>query len=62
MRSNVKCNFLTPSSLGDAIISCRLLWWGVKSNYPGLPYKVIVGANVVTLLYKPVALARMFDA
>jgi hypothetical protein len=62
MRSNVERNFLTPSSSGDAIISCRLLWWGVESNYAGAPYNVVVGADVVASPYEPVALARMFDA
>ncbi len=62
MRSNVERNFWMPSSLGDAIVSCRLLWWGVESNYAGAPYNVIVGADVVALPYNPVALAQMFHA
>jgi hypothetical protein len=62
MRSNVDCNFWMPSSSGDVIISCRLLLWGVKSNYAGVPYDVIVGANVVALPYDPVVLAQIFHA
>ncbi len=62
MRSNVERNFLTPSSSGDPIVSCHLLWWGVKSNYPGTPYNAIVRANVVTSPYNPVVLAQTFDA
>ncbi len=60
MRSNVKQNFGTPLSLGDAIISCHVLRWGVESNYTGTPYDVVNGANVVLLPYNPVALARTF--
>ncbi len=62
MRSNVERNFWIPLSSGDAIVSCRLLWWGVKSNYAGAPYDVVVGADVVALPYDPVALARTFHA
>ncbi len=46
--------------LGDAIVSCHLLRWGVNSDYFGAPYDVVVGANVVLLPYNPVALARTF--
>ncbi len=59
MRSNVQHNLWMPSSSGDAIVLCRLLWWGVESNYAGAPYDVIVGANVVASPYDPVALAQM---
>jgi hypothetical protein len=62
MHLNVERNFWMPSSSGDAIFSCRLLWWGVESNYAGAPYDVIVGADVVTLPNNPVALAQMFHA
>ena len=62
MRSNVERNFWMPSSSGDAIVSCRLLWWGVESNYAGAPYNVVVGADVVASPYDPVVLAQMFQA
>jgi hypothetical protein len=62
MRSNLECNFWMPSSSGDAIVSCHLLWWGVKSNYAGMPYNVVVGADIVTSPYHPVALTRTFHA
>ncbi len=58
MRSNVKHNFGTSSSSGDAIVSCHELLWGVESAYAGAPYDVVVRADVVTLPYDPVALAR----
>ncbi len=45
---------------GDAIVSCHVLWWGIKSDYAGAPYDVIVGAIIVALPYNPVALARTF--
>ncbi len=62
MRSNVERNFWMPSSSGDAIVSCRLLWWGVESNYAGAPYDVVIGADVVVSSYNPVALAQTFHA
>ena len=62
MRSNVKRNFWMPSSSGDVIVSCRLLWWGVESNYAGAPYDIVNGANVVASPYDPVALAQMYHA
>jgi hypothetical protein len=62
MRSNVERNFWMPSSSGVAIVSCRLLWWGVESNYAGAPYDVVVRADVVASPYDPVALAQMFHA
>jgi hypothetical protein len=34
---NVKHNFRMSSPLGDAIVLCRVLWWGVESNYAGVP-------------------------
>ncbi len=39
---------------------CQVLWWGVESEYPGMPYDVVIGADVVALPYDPVALARTF--
>ena len=62
MRSKVEHNFWMPSSSGDAIVSCRLLWWGVKSDYAGAPYNVVVRADVLASPYDPVALAQMFHA
>jgi hypothetical protein len=62
MHSNVERNFWMPSLLGDAIILCRLLWWGVKSNYAGAPYNLVVRADVVPSPYNPVVLARTFHA
>jgi hypothetical protein len=52
--------FGTSSSSGDAIVSCQVLWWGIKSDYAGVPYNVVVRADVVALPYDPVALAWMF--
>jgi hypothetical protein len=60
MCSNVERNFGTSLSLGDAIISCHVLRWGVESDYAGAPYDIVVGANVVSFPYDPVALARTF--
>ncbi len=62
MRSNVERNFWMPLSLGDAIVSCRLLWWGVESNYAGTPYDVVVGADAVASPNDPVVLAQTFQA
>ncbi len=60
MRSNVKRNFGTSLSLGDTIISCHVLGWGIESNNASAPYDVVVGADVILLPYDPVALARTF--
>jgi hypothetical protein len=60
MRSNVERNFGTSSLSGDAIVSCHVLWWVVKSNYAGVSYNLVVEAYVVALPYDPVALARTF--
>ena len=57
---NVKRNFGTSSSSGDAIVSCQVLRWGVESEYTGTPYNVVIGADVVALPYDPVVLARTF--
>ncbi len=46
--------------MGDAIVSCHMLRWGIESNYAGAPYNVLVGADAVLLPYNPVALARTF--
>ncbi len=60
MCPNVERNFGTPLSLEDAIISCHVLRWGVESNYAGAPYDLVVGDDIVSLPYDPVALARTF--
>ncbi len=60
MRSNVERNFGTSLLSGDVIFLCHVLRWGVKSDYAGAPYNVVVGADVVLLPYDPVALARTF--
>jgi hypothetical protein len=60
MRSNVERNFGSPLSLGDVFISCHVLRWGIKSDYAGAPYDDVVGADVVSLPYDPVVLARTF--
>ncbi len=39
---------------------CHVLRWGVESDYAGVPYDVVVVADVVALPYDPVALARTF--
>jgi hypothetical protein len=60
MRSNIERNFGTSLLSGDAIVSCHVLRWGIKSDYAGAPYNVLVGAGVVLLPYDPVALAWRF--
>jgi hypothetical protein len=37
-----------------------VLRWGVKSDYAGVPYNLVIGADVVLLPYIPVVLARTF--
>ncbi len=48
--------------LGDTIVLCQVLRWGIESYYAGAPYDVVVGADVVVvaLPYDLVALARTF--
>lgn len=72
MADNVKRNFFgedDSSSADDEMItghdgkakgtiSSRVLRWGVEEDYVGAPYDVIVGADIVTSLYDPVALAQ----
>ena len=72
MADNVKRNFFgddNKSSTDDEMItghdgkakgtiSSRVLRWGVEEDYVGAPYDVIVGADIVTSLYDPVALAQ----
>jgi hypothetical protein len=47
---------------GGRSVTCRVLRWGVESDLAGAPYDVVIGADVVTSLYDPVALARTFHA
>ena len=72
MADNIKRNFFgedDSSSADDEMItghdgkakgtiSSRVLRWGVEEDYAGAPYDVIVGADIVTSLYDPVALAQ----
>ena len=51
-------NFNTTNSN----VSCCVLQWGVKSDYINAPYDVIMGADVVTSIYDPIALAQTFYA
>ncbi len=37
-----------------------MLRWGVESDYASTPYNAVIGTNVVSLPYNPVALAQMF--
>ncbi|KAL3770739.1 hypothetical protein ACHAW5_001456 [Stephanodiscus triporus] len=39
-----------------------VLRWGVEDDYGDVPYDVVIGADVVTSLYDPVALARTIHA
>ena len=43
-------------------VFCRVLQWGVDSDYINAPYDVIIGADVVTSIYDPIALAQTFYA
>jgi hypothetical protein len=43
-------------------VLCRVLQWGVDSDYINAPYDVIIGADVVTSIYDPIALAQTFYA
>lgn len=51
---------------GDArargTVSSRVLRWGVEEDYGRAPYDVIIGADIVTSLYDPLALARTLHA
>ena len=39
---------------------CHVLRWGVKSDFASAPYNVVIGDDVVSLPYNPVALAWTF--
>ena len=43
-------------------ITSRVLRWGIQEDYQGAPYDVIIGADIVTSLYDPVALAQALYA
>ncbi len=62
MRLNVERNFGMLSSSGDGIVLCRVLRWGVESDYTGTPYNVLIRANIVPLPYNLVALSQALHA
>ena len=76
MNANVARNFTTgggeniPTTSPDwdadhksmGTISSRVLRWGNESDYQGAPYDCIIGADIVTNLYDPVALAQTIHA
>ena len=75
MESNVRRNFGDRSDANDGggglvtaddkakgSIEARVLRWGVESDYGDAPYDVVVGADIVTSIYDPVALARTVHA
>lgn len=74
MRDNVNRNFggdlseeqsdllNTCDNKSKGTVTARTLRWGVESDYDGAPYDVIVGADIVTSLYDPVALAQTLHA
>lgn len=47
---------------GRGAIASRPLRWGVPADYGGAPYDVVVGADLVTSLYDPRALAQTVAA
>jgi hypothetical protein len=59
---NVERNFGMSSLLRDAILLCRVLRWGIESDYASELYDIVVGVNVVALPYDPVVLARTLHA
>ena len=71
MERNVSRNFSDPSdgvglitadSRAKGSIEARVLRWGDERDYAGAPYDVILGADIVTSIYDPVALARTVHA
>mmetsp|Transcript_41068 Transcript_41068/g.87490 ORF Transcript_41068/g.87490 Transcript_41068/m.87490 type:complete len:351 (+) Transcript_41068:306-1358(+) len=74
MRDNVRRNFggsddeaICESAVdhdhrAKGTISSRVLRWGVKEDYGDAPYDVIIGADIVTSLYDPRALAETVHA
>ncbi len=56
MRLNVKRQDVIIVGECDRLVPCAAI--GIKSDYTGMPYDVIIGANVVVLPYNLVALAR----
>jgi hypothetical protein len=60
--SNVERNFGTSSSLGDVIILCQVLRWGVESDYTGAPYNAVLRADVIALPYDGIRFScSLFD-
>ena len=75
MSANVALNFsvggenvptISPNRDADhksmGTISSRVLRWGNESDYHGAPYDCIIGADIVTNLYDPVALPQTIHA
>ncbi|EJK69718.1 hypothetical protein THAOC_08997 [Thalassiosira oceanica] len=73
MERNVRRNFSDLSDDGGAgliaadgrakgSIEARVLRWGDETHYAGAPYDVILGADIVTSIYDPVALAQTVHA
>ncbi|KAL9182982.1 hypothetical protein ACHAXT_004261 [Thalassiosira profunda] len=52
----------THDNKSKGTVTARTLRWGVESDYHGAPYDVLVGADIVTSLYDPVALAQTLHA
>ncbi|KAL3827300.1 hypothetical protein ACHAXA_005046 [Cyclostephanos tholiformis] len=61
MSANIERNTMTLSDVGSNV-SCRVLRWGVDDDYVHSTYDVVLGADVVTSIYDPIALARTFHA
>ncbi len=64
-------NTTSPTNLANNVdidqksmgtVSSRVLRWGIESDYQGAPYDCIIGADIVTNLYDPVALAQTIHA
>merc|ERR1712127_8660 len=75
MEDNVRRNFEGDDDAGECsegltardgkargTVASHALRWGVDEDYPAAPYDVIVGADIVTSLYDPQALARTLHA
>jgi len=57
-----KLMFSDDEKKAKGTISSRVLRWGVEEDYGDVPYDVIIGADIVTSLYDPVALAQTLHA
>eukprot|EP00581_Thalassiosira_minuscula_P012172 CAMPEP_0183714932 /NCGR_PEP_ID=MMETSP0737-20130205/9334_1 /TAXON_ID=385413 /ORGANISM="Thalassiosira miniscula, Strain CCMP1093" /LENGTH=458 /DNA_ID=CAMNT_0025943967 /DNA_START=367 /DNA_END=1743 /DNA_ORIENTATION=+ len=56
------CNDATRSSQPKGTVTSRILRWGNDADYGPTPYDVILGADIVTSLYDPHALAQTLHA